>query len=191
DERKVTKLMKAGWSIEVFSKEKNKKFDATIAFPAVQMIEAPGRDEGVAQSEQPGFRNETALYRLNVHTVKTTGFVSANADNLPIVNSNGINIGVGSDSTQQIIFEIAIPLKELFPENNAKLNEEMGIGVTVHALKRPAYRGDPDGKDLVGKVGKNGKPKNGHASESADYLTDRSYLFTEIDFKQKFRLTTK
>src|SRR4051812_41811724 len=28
DERKVTKLMKAGWSVEVFSKEKNQKFNA-------------------------------------------------------------------------------------------------------------------------------------------------------------------
>ncbi|MEP6749036.1 MAG: hypothetical protein ABJB86_14990 [Bacteroidota bacterium] len=188
DERKVTKLMKAGWSVEIFSKEKNKKFDASIAFPAVQMISAPGKDEGVAKIESVEFKNETALYRLNVQTVKTTGFVTANAANLPILNNNGINIGLGSDSVQAIIFELAVPLKELLPGNSILLNEEMEMNITVNKLKRPAYRGDPDGKDLVGK-GKGGR--NHGASDNSEYTVDRSYLFTEINFKQKFKLAAK
>src|SRR5450432_1383836 len=107
DQRKVAKLMKAGWSIEVFSKEKNKKFDATIVFPAVQTISTPGKDEGVAQTVQPEFKNETALYRLSVLNVKASGFVTANGD-IPVLNKDGINIGIGSDDTQAIIFEVAI-----------------------------------------------------------------------------------
>jgi hypothetical protein len=190
DERKVTKLMKAGWSVEIFSKEKNKKFDASIAFPAIQMISAPGKDEGVAKIETAEFRNETALYRLNVQTVKTTGFVTANGDNMPVLNNNGINIGVGSDSTQAIIFELAVPLKELLAGSNVQLNEEMELNITVNKLKRPAYRGDPDGKDLVGKGrGKGGRSHS--ASDNSEYTADRSYLFTEINFKQKFKLANK
>jgi hypothetical protein len=190
DERKVTKLMKAGWSVEIFSKEKNKKFDAAIVFPAVQMIEAPGRDNGVAQTEQPGFKNETALYRMNVQTVKTTGFITANGD-LPVVNNNGINAGIGSDSTQEIIFELAVPLKELLPANNIQLNEEMSLNITVNALKKPMYHGDPDGKDLVGKGGGKGRRGGPGTVDNSGYQPDRSYLFTQINFKQKFKLANK
>lgn len=189
DERKVTKLMKAGWSIEIYSKEKNKKFDATIVFPAVQMISDPGKDEGVTKTERADFKNETALYRLNVQTVKTTGFVTSNGD-IPVVSSNGINIGIGADSTQEIIFELAVPLKELMAKNNIQLNEEMALNITVNKLKRPAYRGDPDGKDLVGKGrGRNGRSEA--ARENAVYTTDRSLLFTEINFRQKFMLANR
>jgi hypothetical protein len=186
DERKVAKLMKAGWSIEIFSKDKNNKFDATIIFPAVQMINDPGKDEGVANSESVNFKNETAIYRINVQTVNTNGFVTANGD-IPVLNTNGINIGIGSDSTQKIIFELAIPLKELQAQGNVQLNEEMALNITVHKLKKPAYHGDPDGRDLVGKIGK----RNGRGSAENAVITDRSYLFTEINFKQKFRLTGK
>jgi hypothetical protein len=193
DERKVIKLMKAGWSVELLSKEKNKKFDASIVFSAVQMISAPGKDEGVTSNERPDFKNEIALYRLNQQVVKTKGFVSANGD-LPLLNNNGINIGIGSDSTQKIIFELAIPLKELLPGNNAGLTEEIALGITVKALKKPAYHGDPDGKDLVGKGRMGGGGRNGRsagAAENSIYPSDRSLLFTEIDFKQKFRLANK
>jgi hypothetical protein len=187
DERKVTKLMKAGWSIEIFSKEKNKRFDALIEFPAVPMIAAPGKDEGVTQNERDGFKNETALYRLTVRTVKATGFVSANGD-IPVLTGNGINIGIGSDSTQQIIYELAIPFKELLPENNARLSEEMALNITVHALKKPAYHGDPDGRDLVGKAGGRRNRGSAGASQNSVFPVDRSFLFTEINFKQKFKL---
>jgi len=185
--------MKAGWSVEIYSKEKNKKFTGSISFPAVQMISAPGKDGGVAGSEEPDFKNETTLYRLDTKMVKATGFVTANG-NIPLLNSNGINIGIGSDSTQEIIFEIAVPFKQLFPQNNVQLKEELGLHITVNALKKPAYHGDPDGKDLVGKGGLGGGKRNGRsagAKQNSVYPVDRSLLFTEIDFKQRFKLADK
>ncbi len=193
DERKVTKLMKAGWRIALSSKEKKKRFETSIAFPGVPAISEPGKDEGVTQVESAAFKSQVALYKLSVQSVKTSGFVSANGD-IALQNNNGMIIGIGTDSSQEIIFELAIPLKELFPDNNAALHEEMTLGMTVHPLKKPAYHGDPDGRDLVGKGGKGGGKRNGRsagASENGVYPTDRSYLFTEIDFKQKFRLTAK
>lgn len=192
DERKVIKLMKAGWSVELLSKEKNRKFDAFIVFPPVQMISAPGKDEGITKDERPDFNNDVLLYKLNEQTIKTKGFVSANGD-LPLQTLQGIQIGIGSDSTQKIVFELAIPLKELLPAGNTSLNGEMVLGISVNALKRPNYHGNPDGKDLVGK-GRMGGGRNGRTAGAGDngaYPSDRSLLYTQIDFKQKFRLADK
>jgi hypothetical protein len=191
DERKVAKLMKAGWSVEIYSKEKNKKFDAAIAFPAIQMINAPGKDEGVTRSTEPDFKNETALYRLNLQAVTAKGFVSANGE-LPLQNSNGINIGIGSDNTQAIIYELVIPLKELLPGNTAGTVPEMGLHITVNALKKPAHHTSTDANASMSDAARMNKVKRsnhgGGAPDNSLYAADRSLLFTEIDFKQKFRL---
>jgi len=191
DERKVTKLMKAGWRVEIYSKEKNKKFDAAIAFPAIQMINAPGKDEGVTRSTEPDFKNETALYRLNLQAVSTKGFVSANGE-LPLLNSSGINIGIGSDNTQAIIYELAIPLKELLPGNTTSTVPEMGLHITVNALKKPSHHASTDANAAMSDATRMNRVKRsnhgGGAPDNSLYAVDRSLLYTEIDFKQKFRL---
>jgi hypothetical protein len=191
DERKVTKLMKAGWSVGIYSKERNKKFDAAIIFPAVQMINAPGKDEGVTRSAEPDFKNETALYRLNLQTVTAKGFASGNAE-LPLQNSNGIHIGIGSDNTQAIIYELVIPLRELLPGNTASTAPEMGLHITVNALKKPARRSSTDANATMSDAARMNRVKRsnhgGGAPDNSLYAVDRSLLFTEIDFKQKFRL---
>ena len=192
DERKISKLMKAGWRIEISAKEKKKKFDAAIAFPAIQMINTPGKDQGIGQKESPDFRNDINLYKINLQAVKAEGFVSANGD-IPLVTPDKINIGVGGDSTHQLTVELAIPLKELFPENNASLNEELTLAVTINALKRPAYHGDSDAGDSfngtgTGRMGGVGRMGGGGRKNRED-MTDRSQLFSKVSFKQKFRLT--
>ena len=204
DGRKISKLMKAGWGIEISSKEKKKKFDAAITFPAIQMINSPGKDPGIAQNERPDFKNDIDLYKLNLQTIKTTGFVSANGD-IPLLTNDKINIGVGADSSQEIIFEIAIPFKELFPGNDAALKEALTLGVTVNALKRPAYQGNTDGRSSFGgggggRMGGGGGGRmgggrrgggGGGGTRSSGDLADRSQLFSKVSFKQKFRLTAQ
>ncbi|HTE10799.1 MAG TPA: hypothetical protein VK645_07510 [Chitinophagaceae bacterium] len=206
DGRKISKLMKAGWGIEISSKEKKKKFDALITFPAIQMINAPGKDPGIVQNEKPDFKNDIDLYKLNLQTVKTTGFVTANGD-IPLLMNDKINIGVGADSSQEIIFEIAIPFKELFPGNDAELKEELTLGVTVNALKRPAYQGNTDGGGSFsgrgggggggGRMGgggggrMGGGRRGGGGTRSSGDLADRSQLFSKVSFKQKFTLTAQ
>ena len=194
DERKVTKLMKAGWTVEVFSKEKGKKFNAEIAFPAIQMISEPGKDEGVTSSAPSDFKNETALYRLNVKTVGIKGFVTSNGS-IPLLNNNGINVGIGADNTQAIIYELVVPLKELRVENTINGAPEMGLHITVHALKKPARHTSTNASATMSDAARMNRVKRsnhgGGAPDNTFYAVDRSLLYTEIDFKQPFRLATK
>ena len=200
DVRKTSKLMKAGWEISISSKEKKKKFDAAVIFPAVQMINAPGKDQGIVQNNNPSLKEDIDLYKINLQTVKLTGFVSANGDT-PLHTTDKINIGVGADSSQEITFEIAIPFKELFPENNAELNEELTLGVTVNALKRPPQQGHSGEGDSFttsanGRMGGGGRTGGGRrggggGSRSLADAGDRSQLYSKVSFKQKFRLTSK
>jgi uncharacterized membrane protein YgcG len=201
DERKISKLMKAGWSIELSSKEKKKKFSTSIVFPAVEMISAPGKNDDLIKSARPDFKNITAMYKLDLRGVKTSGFVNANGD-IPLLNNDGINIGVGSDSTQAIIFELAIPFKELLPEDKLQFNEEMTLEVTVNALKKPAATGNENsagrgsygggGGRMGGGAGRMGGGRRGGGGSGAERsnsdAAERNLLFEKISFKQKFRL---
>ena len=114
-----------------------------------------------------------------------------------------INIGVGADSSQEITFEMVVPFKELFPANDVALSEELTLGVTVNALKRPpqtghAGEGDAFTTTANGRMGggsgggrMGGGKRGGGGNRSSGDVTDRSQLFSKVSFKQKFRLTSK
>jgi hypothetical protein len=185
DERKITKLMKAGWDINVYSKEKRARFSVTLSFAGVAMITDPGRDEGLIGAADPGFQNKLALYRLNSKQITATGLTSGDGI-LPLKNTAGISAGMGSDSTRKFILEVSVPFS-LLTGKPIPPGAELGLQVTVHGLKKPAYHGDPDGKDLVGKKVRR-KGSIGVNGDDPTFLTDRSLIYTTIDFKQPFRL---
>jgi hypothetical protein len=190
DERKINKMMKAGWSIAISSKDKNKKFDASLTFPEVEVISADGKADDVMQGVRTDFKRGFDTYKLNVIGVTAQGFVSANGG-IALQNNNGINIGLGSDSAQKFVVEIAIPLKELFAANNAQLNEEISLGVTINGLKKPKYSGAvSDGSASFGSGG-GGKGRHRMSGTDADrdtYTAEKAGLFEKTNFKQRFRL---
>lgn len=197
DERKINKLMKSGWGISITCKEKGKKFEASMLFPGIETISASDdNNETVVQGVRADYKNGLTLYKLNLAGVSTKGFVTANG-NIPLQNSNGVNIGIGTDSTQKIIIEIAVPLKELFPGNDAALNEQLALGVMVNALPRPKYtlagseNGASFGGGSRGRAGggsHRGGDKTGNDPKS-DYLAGKAGMFEKVSFKQKFVLT--
>jgi hypothetical protein len=217
DEMKIRRLMSAGWSVELSSKEKKKKFDATINFPAM-----PKMALGITKSDnRSGQKVDVNLivkaYLAETPVVLTKGFRS---DQLRLKlndrdNSNErVNIALGSDSLQNLVCEIAIPLKELLDENSFQLDELLTLNVSVNALERPSFGGGQasmsDGMPESGAGGgrsggsKSGGGKggigNGRAgglslgglspgSDSMSGLGEMGNLFETVSIKQKFTLT--
>ena len=219
NEFKMRKLMNAGWSMELSSKEKNRKFNATLTFPALKM-------EGIGQ-KRPGSEFEKKVpgnpfinsYQLQLQGVTTKGFLVSPVE-VKLHNRKGIDIAVGADSLQNLVFEIAIPVKELMVENSVQLNELITMSITVNAMERPSSGGQSGkgggrqgdgmsemgggegggmgggmggGRSGGGMGGGMGGGRSGggmrQGGGQGGAPSDRSGLFDRVSFKQKFVLT--
>ena len=192
EELKAEKLMKAGWSFELSSSEKKRKFNVSVAFPKIE-------DQNIKM--RADYTNQVGYYKMDLATIKTKGFVSNNGD-IPLMNKEGVNIGIGSSGEQKIIYEIAIPIHELMSEDKLELNELITLDVTINALDKPAG-GQPSGGGKGGYSGGGGRSGGSHmggggrgggrgaSSQNTTVANDRNAIFDKVSFKQKFRLTSK
>lgn len=195
DEIKMRKLISAGWSVELSSNEKNKKFKATLTFPAIEMAGMGyKRDDNQFEKRVTG-NPFLAAYQSQLQTIAIRGFQS-NQSELRLKDRNGIDIAVGADSAQNIVYEFAIPLNELMVENSCQLNELITLNVTVNALDRTSSgRGQSGrGSDRSGEEmsemggGRHGGGMRQGGGYSENSFGDRSSLFERASFKQKFTL---
>lgn len=191
DRMKTGKMMKAGWSIELFSSEKKRKFDASIIFPK-------SIDPGI--NMRSDFNAAVQIYKSEIQTIQTKGFLISKAD-IALMNSQGINIAVGADSTEKIVYEIKIPLKELMEENLIQLNETITLELTVNSLEKPKvsnmqeagksnFSGGSGGHGGGGRmgVGGHGGGRGGGYNKENTGSYDRSGLYEKVSFKQKIKL---
>jgi hypothetical protein len=188
EELKAEKLMKAGWSFELSSSEKKRKFTASISFPKIE-------DPNI--NMHADFTHQVSYYKMDLVNIKTKGFVSNNGD-IPLLNTNGINIGIGAENEQKIIYEIAIPIKELMPEDKLQLNELITLDVTVNGLGKSdgqstATNSSGRGSFSSGRMGggRMGGGRRGASGQSDASAGDRSSLLDKVGFTQKFRLVNK
>ncbi len=207
DEIKMWKLISAGWSVELSSKEKDRKFNATLTFPGVKIAGMGKRP--VSEFEKKVAGNPVIdSYRLQLQSIAVKGFQS-NQNELKMNDRNGIDVAIGADSARFIVYEIAIPLKELMAGNSAQLDELITLNVSVNALDRPSTSGGERGAragrgggrsggemgDGMGggrSGGRMGGGRPGGMSREGNYSGsgsgDRSGMFERVSFKQKFTL---
>lgn len=204
DEMKMRRLMSSGWSIDISSKEKERKFNATLNFPGVNLT---------GMNRRPGDQFEKKVagnplidaYRLQLQSVAVKGFKSDQTV-LQLNDHNGIDIAIGAGSTPFIVYEIAIPFTELMASHLTQLDELITLSISVNALARPAAgSSDREGRDGRGggrQVGMSdmgggrsgggrggmGGGRQGGMSRSGGNSGDRSGLLEKISFKQKFTL---
>jgi hypothetical protein len=217
DEMKMRKLMSAGWSIELSSKEKDRKFNATLTFPGIRVDGMGKRPGSEFEKKMPG-NPVIDSYRLQLQSIATKGFLS-NQTEVKLNDRNGIDIAIGTDSTKFIDYEIAIPLKELMVDHSVQLDELITLSVSVNALSKPSGGGERTGhegrgsrsggemSDMSGGMegggmggrsgggrggmggGRSGGMSRGGGGYSEGGSGDRSGLFEKVSFKQKFTLT--
>ena len=216
DEMKMRKLMSAGWSVELSSKEKDRKFNATLTFPAVKLQGMGKRPGSEFEKKVPG-NPFIEAYRLQIQSVAVKGFLT-NRTEVNLNDKNGIDIAIGADSSRFIVYEIAVPLKELMSDKSVQLDELITLNVSVNAMDRPSG-GDREGhtgrsgggsrsemSEMGGGMeggGMNGGMRGGRSggmgggrggmSHGGGYSNggsgDRSGMFERASFKQKFTLT--
>ena len=197
DKAKTGKMMIAGWSLQLVSSEKKRKFDAVISFPK-------SADPNITLRSD--FKTALGVYKAGIPSVKTKGFVTNNGE-IPLNNKDGITIGIGEDAAEKIIYEIKIPIKELMEEDKVQLNELISLDITVNALDKPAEKsnGSTEGREgrsgfsgggggrmgsgggrMGGGMGGGGRGRGGAGTQGV--TSDRYAMFDKVSFKQKIRL---
>jgi hypothetical protein len=219
DEMKMFKIMNSGWSVELSSKEKNRKFNATVTFPGIKML-GYGKRAGSQFEKKSDGNPVIKAYQSQLQFVTTKGFFS-NQGELKLNNRNRtaeqIDIAVGTDSLKSLVYEIAIPLKELMSENLVQLDELITLNVVVNAMDRTSVGGGQSGRggdgpdDEISGIGSGrmgssrggmgggmgggrGGMGGGHGGMSrggyggGNGSFDQSNMFDRASFKQKFTL---
>jgi hypothetical protein len=113
-----------------------------------------------------------------------------------------MNIGIGLDEKENIIYEIMIPIKDLIPQSKATLTELVNVEFRVNALENPyesrdfGSRSEPNsmGKSRIGagagrSGGSGGGQRPGESSSNANAAM--SALFEKQSFTQKIKLVDK
>ena len=212
DEMKMRKIMSGGWKVELISKEKHKKFKSMITFPGTKI--AWMGDRRAAGSMEKKIKENPFIkdYQDQITVLGIKGFQS-NLSELRLNDRKSIDIAIGADNLQQIVYEFAIPLKELYTENLIHLDELITLNITVNALERPTYGGGEGsgrpgmemsgmgggrsgggmggGRQGGGMSGMGGGRSGGgmsHGGMSRGGNGEKESMFEKVSFKQKFRL---
>lgn len=176
EELKAERLMKAGWEIELSSSEKKRKFNATLVFPPVS-------DANISLNGE--YRNQVSYYKMGLPAVQAKGFVTSNGE-IPLQNAKGINIGIGSDNAQKLVYEIAIPLTELMEADKIQLNEVINLDITVNGIGKPAGQSAAARNFSAGKMGRMGGRRGG--MQPAGPTDESASVFSKVGFRQKIKL---
>ncbi|MGQ8338948.1 hypothetical protein ACUNWD_20485 [Sunxiuqinia sp. A32] len=206
DMLKMRKMMTAGWTMQLIAKDKKNKIKASLIFPAANMERMGDRGQdpmsGSLVKENPMIRN----YGLQLGAVQVNGFQTDKSEVL-LRNQNGIRIAVGENLERQLVYEIGIPLKELFGAAYTPGKQVLTLNVVVNAMSRPTGSGNnasvhagggqgrPQGGMRQGGGGgrmgggmQGGGRMGGGGQKPVNGSFDRSSSFQRTSFKQKFRL---
>jgi hypothetical protein len=202
DEQTQKKIMRAGMRVELSTKWNGKR-KVSIAYPLPPKERENNDnsfddgDAGSNQQEDPGFRKAAAAmarqrFLTDNLTMHVEGFINGNGV-VPIRGSN-INIAMGWDSTNNLFYEIAIPIQQLTSQgyDAEELLKEITLEVAVNALPQRARNhsggqgGDSEANGGLGPVGtRNINPSDfKHAFKNPD----KAGLFKNTYLKQKFVL---
>ncbi len=226
DNQKMMKLINAGWSLNFSTKNKKGKTKASIFFPATNggaMMVRKENQMNFMSSGSPNKKMDTNMaepdtfnvmdawapdlmsidnYARNLRTFKASGFIFTDGD-FQLQGKSGIVIRVGKSDPVGLLYEIAIPLSELYEEDSVVLNELITMTVSVNAQTQ--QEGDRSGKpqgDMPEGMGGGGKPggmpgggvmpvggmpRGGMKGESDGNAGTAS---TKVPFKQSFRLSS-
>jgi hypothetical protein len=197
------KLLAAGMSVTLSTKGKPKR-KATIAFPMGgkgTFFRKPEGDNKTEPNSKQAMRN-SFLAQNRLMNVK--GF-STREGVISIKDSSGLVVAIDWDNTNKLIYEIGIPLKELYGNDYTAqdLLNPLMMTAEVNALEKPSSDNKEGGssggrRNWSGGGGGHGGggggmhrgAGGGYGDKSGDTgPSDREKMFEKGKFSQKFLLT--
>ncbi len=208
DEMKMRRAMSAGWMVQLISKEKKNKFKVSLTVPGIRMNWIEGSGDFGPMSKRVVENPIISYYKSQLSALEANGFKS-HLRELNLNETKGIRIAIGADSLQHIIYEMAIPLSELYVQNSTIPAEVIVLNVNVNGMERPSFgngsgegfseRGGDRSRAAISGGGRSGSGRSGFGSgrsgggmsrgnNRGNGISERGSLFEKASFRQKFTL---
>jgi hypothetical protein len=223
DPQKMIKIMNAGWSVDFSTKNKETKTKASMVFPATKgdgiknKMGAPGSkmnantygnrsagkpDNRSQDEENPNIPDPRIIknYIHDLNSFVATDFIFTHGE-VSLKDTTGIRVCVGQSDPMGLLYEIAIPLNDLYEEDSVQLNELINMTVSVNGMALPEggagnkpqgemrSGGGPGGGGPGGGGPGGGGPGGGRMSSENSGPTNT--VSENVTFKQKFVLVSK
>lgn len=191
DQRKITK---AGMTVTLTTKGRIKN-KASISFPLPQPEQPHQKDQMGEKSRQTIIN--TFLMQNTIMDVK--GFATREGQ-VSINDSSGIKAAINWDDSYRLIYEIAIPLKELYGGGYTAtdLANPLTLSVLVNGLKQPKFAGQNGGEEHnmgMGQHGGQGEGSHrgqGHEESNTEISSSqREIVYQKGKLSQKFTLALR
>lgn len=202
DEQNQVKIMKAGMKIFLSSKGKN-KIKASISFPIIEK----NNEQETGAEKTPGQRSGIQSMHSNFvaqHTMMEVKGFRTKEGMIAINDASGLNLACNWDNANKMVYEVQIPIKELFADdfNFQDLAKDLNLEVEIYPIKRASGNSGGGNHNYSGGGGGGGRMGGGRGGgmhrdqENGNNQTpqeqnqggDRSALFEKSVLKQKFLL---
>jgi len=145
DQQMQVKAMRAGLKV-TFNIKIKPKIKAQIVFPVIAKDQ-----ENFQQGERPDFEVTKQNYMLLKDYAAVEGFNQTKGNVAPLIaDQKKLSFASDWNDKNDLCYEIRIPFNDLFPENYTyqdRSQTEIGIGISLLALPRPAMGADDYGSD--------------------------------------------
>lgn len=137
------KIKKAGITVTLSGKGKE-RYQGAITYPVIDK-KNPTQQNGEVPGQKIDLYKANAVFVLTNKNIKASGFATKNGL-LSMGDTTGLHTGIRWDSTNKMVYEIAIPFTELFGVgyNPALLNNDINLSVEVSGMEQPNF--SPGGK---------------------------------------------
>ena len=209
DGMKMRRAMSAGWMLQLISKDKKNKFKVSLTLPAIRMNWMEGYGDAGPMARRVVENPLISNYKSQISAIGAKGF-SSHLREVSLNETKGIRIAIAGDSLLHIIYEMAIPLSELYVQNSSTFAGIIVLNVNVNAMERPplgngsgegfSERGGDrpsgaisgGGRSGAGRSGLGGGRSGGGMSRRnirGNGMSDRGGLFEKASLRQKFTLS--
>jgi hypothetical protein len=177
DELNEEKILQAGMKI-ILSSKINGKHKSVINYP-LPAPKTENSDEITLDPMAPK-ANTHATFLAKDSLIEVKGFATQNGT-ISSKDTMGIHAAINWDSSKSLIYEIAIPLKELFGENYdvKDFSKDIAIEVVINAVP---YGNFPKLNRTQSSSG------NDESNEERQLRAKRAFMLQKAQFKEKFTL---
>jgi hypothetical protein len=153
----MMKIMSSGFEVWVDTTGKKKQNVGLLFIPEHNPME--GERHSFIPGQKPDINMLKQRLLLSMNEIRTKGLAKLGETSIPFRNNTGIHTALNVNAKGDIVFELILPLGEIYKEKNNYLNQKkpISVGLIINAPKRHEEGEDQELKHGGDEEGMNGQ----------------------------------